>query len=125
MKNKLKNNVSYILAGLVNTLFGYGAYFILVYINIPAPLALATSTVLGILFNYVNFSKTVFKSQRTNIGLIKYILSYVIIYVINVLFLELLKNNSPLNKYTAQIAFFPVSIIIGWIFMNYWVFNRK
>ena len=50
--SRLFSQVKFILAGLLNTAFGYGAYGFFIFLNINYQSALILSTIAGIIFNY-------------------------------------------------------------------------
>jgi putative flippase GtrA len=75
--------IKFILVGVLNTIFGYSVYWVLLQIGLHFSLAALLATSLGVLFNYQTTGKLVFKAKG-NSFLIKFILVYVILYVINV-----------------------------------------
>lgn len=76
----------FIFAGIINTLVGYGIYFILVTFAIPYLLAFTISTILGVLFNYLTYSRFVFKRRGRKEAFL-----FAILYIVNYLVgLELL-----------------------------------
>lgn len=81
---KLKNDfIKFIAVGVLNTVFGYSLFAILLAFKINYIFALALSTIAGILFNFKTFGKIVF-SSNDNKRIFKFILVYALVYIINI-----------------------------------------
>ena len=130
MKNRFKVEIffkpkilKFFGAGVINTVFGYSVYALLLYIKIPYPLALFIATVAGVVFNYISFGRIVFKSFGLRIfG--KFIIAYALIYVLNVVLLKVVMEYLMLNPYLGQILCIPISVLLSWLLMNYWVYKN-
>lgn len=117
-----KKKINFLLTGIINTLFGYALYSLLIYIEINYKLALLFSYFFGITFNFISYKIFVFKKNYSNSRLVKYFLSYLITYYINIFLLP--KINLIINNfYFSQILLLPFIIIITWILLNRWVFK--
>lgn len=92
--------IRFLLVGAANTVFGYIAFASLLFIGLYYPLALAGSTVLGIMFNFKTIGRYVF-NNRNNSLIVRFVLAYGPIYAANVLALKLLAEYG-LNHYLAQ-----------------------
>lgn len=75
--------IRFIIVGLINTLFGYTVFALLLFLGLHYCLALAFATILGVLFNYKTNSKLVFSYEGNN-RLFHYVFVYIVIYSINV-----------------------------------------
>ena len=75
--------IKFIFVGILNTIFGYSVYWILLHLGLHFSLAALVATSLGVIFNYNTTGKLVFKAKG-NSFLIKFILVYVVLYFINV-----------------------------------------
>ncbi len=73
----------FLMVGVVNTLFGYGLYSFFVYMNLHYTIAVLLSTVIGVLFNFKTIGRFVFESNDDSL-VFKFIIIYVIIYILNV-----------------------------------------
>jgi putative flippase GtrA len=77
----------FVMVGAINTLFGYGAFFALLRAGGSPTLALAASTVLGVLFNFVTTGRLVFDSrERSRLG--RFAGVYAAIFAVNAALLE-------------------------------------
>lgn len=116
--------VKFLGVGVLNTLFGYGIYAALVFIDLPYLAALFVATVVGVIFNYFSFGRLVFKANGGWFVFGKFIAAYAAVYVINAALLSILTENEYLNAYLAQgVCIFP-SVAISWFLMNHWVYKN-
>ena len=77
----IKLYIKYISVGIINTIFGVTAYLFFLKILNNYFFAITLSTFVGVLFNYVTYSKGVFKSS-SNKSFIRFILNYACMYVL-------------------------------------------
>ena len=115
----------FIAVGLLNTIVGYGIYGFLIFLDIPYLFALLIATILGVIFNYFSIGRFVFKPQGGSFLFVKFISSYVLVYSINAIALDILVNRFYFNQYLGQLAFVPLNVCISWFLMNYWVFKKE
>jgi putative flippase GtrA len=72
---------------LVNTIFGYGVYSIFVFLHLNIYIAQILSRIFGMTFNYFTYKNHVFAGSGPN--RVKYILAYLLGYVLGVGFLTI------------------------------------
>lgn len=100
----------FLLVGGVNTVFGYSVFALLIFLGVYYPVALAVSTVAGVLFNFATTGRLVFKN-RDNSLLTRFIIIYLPVYLVNVVALKLL-SELGVNHYAAQaISALPVALL--------------
>ena len=75
--------IRFLLVGVLNTLFGYGCFALLLHFSLHYTVAMLLATVLGVLFNFKSTGALVFGS-RDNRLIFRFIASYVVVYFINV-----------------------------------------
>jgi len=102
--------LKFLAVGALNTVFGYGLFALLLATNIHYSIALALSTILGVLFNFKTFGKIVFKSNNNKL-LFKFILIYIIVYIINIFGIALLENNGKNPLFGAAVMLLPCAAI--------------
>ena len=78
----------YIFIGGINTVFGYGIFAFFLFFDFHYSVAILMATILGIAFNFQTYGKFVFKNHSQRL-IIKFILVYLLIYVVNVLLVSL------------------------------------
>lgn len=72
----------YYQAGIVNTVFGYGLFALLIALHLNMFVAQALVHVAGMTFNYVSYSRYAFAGRRASIR--NFILSYGLNYLLSV-----------------------------------------
>lgn len=73
--SELLRLVRYYQAAIINTAFGYGVFSFLVFIGIPALLSQVVSHFAGVAFNYLTYSRHVFRDQQGSIP--RFVFSYI------------------------------------------------
>jgi len=110
--------------GVLNTVFGYGLYCLLVYVNVSTDLAVLISTIAGVLFNFKTTGAFVFKNSNNKL-LFKFIGSYAITYFINIALIRVFVSTGFLNKYYAGLIATIIIAGISFLIQNFFVFNSK
>jgi glycosyltransferase involved in cell wall biosynthesis/putative flippase GtrA len=121
----IKLLVRFIGVGMLNTLVGYAIYGLFVYLNIPYLIALLMATMIGVIFNYFSMGRLVFKSQGGWFVFAKFIITYAIVFGVNAKALELLITKFEFSPYLGQALCVPLSVIVSWLLMNYWVYKMN
>ena len=111
-------------AGILNTLFGYSVYAALLFIEIPYLIALFVATVAGVIFNYISFGRMVFDNHGNWFVFGKFVIAYTLIYGANAGLLYLFMVNFLLSPYLGQLICIPISVLLSWLLMNYWVYKK-
>ena len=128
--NRIKNCYNYKVIkftyiGIINTLFGYSIYAILVFFEIPYLTSLVLANIIGIIFNYFSTGRLVFKSTGNLFIFLKFFSAYIITYLINSILLCFFINSFNFNLYYGQLLCLPLIVILNWLFLNYWVFAEN
>lgn len=115
-RKRLVEIARYLVAGVVNTAFGYGLYAGLIWLGLDRYVAQGLGYVLGTGFNYLTYSRHVF----TDAGPAKarFALSYGVNYLINLGGLALVSHVIP-NPYLAGAV-----TTLGVVALNYVVLRR-
>jgi len=79
----------FVVVGVVNTIFGYSLFALLIYLKFHYSIAVLISTIIGVLFNFKTTSRIVFKNDKNHL-LFKFILVYVFTYFLNIGLIKLL-----------------------------------
>ena len=115
--------VKFLFVGIMNTTFGYGLFALFIYLGLYYPLAVLLSTILGVLFNFKTIGGLVFGSNDNRL-IFKFILVYVITYLLNIFFLWLFKRlgfeNMYINGFVLLIPLAAVSFLLN----KFFVFRR-
>jgi len=121
---KLNNKfIRFIFVGILNTIFGYSLFALFIYFNIHYSLAVFLSTLLGVLFNFKTIGNLVFKSNDNSL-IFRFILVYVLIYLLNITFLWLFKINGLENMYINGLLLLVPLALISFVLNNKFVFIK-
>lgn len=114
--------VRFLVIGAVNTAFSYVIYALLVLIGLHYSLATLISTILGIIFNFFTTGRIVFRNMD-NRRIIRFILVYVLTYLVNVLFLKGLVDGLSMDKLLAgALVTLPVALL-SYYLNSIWTFR--
>jgi putative flippase GtrA len=122
-RDRTKLIARFIGVGLLNTVVGYAIYGILILSSVPYLAALLMATMVGVIFNYFSIGRLVFKSQGGRVIFIKFIAAYCMVYATNAMALDVLIKHLQFDPYIGQAICVPLSVILSWLFMNYWVYK--
>jgi len=105
-----KQFLRFIIIGMVNTLFGYGVYSILLFLKIHYSFAVIIATIIGLCFNFFTIGKYVFKISRLKL-IAKFSLVYAVIILLNIIGIKLLVETG-LNPFSSGACLiFPLAIL--------------
>lgn len=103
--------LKFILVGIVNTIFGYSVFALLIFLGVHYSLAVLLTTLAAILFNFKTIGVLVFNNKKNSL-IFKFFLVYSIIYVLNVGALKIMFLYR-VNPYLAQAMILPFLAIIS------------
>ena len=112
--------IKFILVGALNTLFGLGAYALLIRLGLPVWASLIGGNVAGIFFNFVTTGHFVFADMLLR-RLPRFVGAYLGLYVLNYLLIQLL-HALHMGAIGAQILLTPVMAIGSFYVMSRYVF---
>lgn len=115
--------MKFLFVGVMNTAFGYFIYALFLTLHASHNIALTIQYILGVLWNFKTTGVIVFKN-RDNTRIVRFFLSYVFTYSINLVCLNALVA-LDVNKYLAQaIMVLPIAVLSFLIFKKF-VFKEK
>lgn len=113
--------VKFILVGVLNTIFGYGAFALLLYLGLHYSLAVILSTIAGILFNFKTTGTLVFKNYDNKL-IFKFVSVYALTCGVGIMFLKA-ADMMHINLYFAGLISTGFCAIISFILNKNWVFR--
>lgn len=117
--------VKYLGVGVVNTLFGFGLIFALMFFGLSPELANLVGYGFGVCLSYVLNKTFTFKSKAKNKAqFFKFVASMLIAYILNFIALKLLLG-LEVNAYLAQVVAGGVYTISGFLLSKFWSFKDK
>jgi putative flippase GtrA len=119
----MKKFVKYIAVGIVNAIFGYSLFALLIYMNVHYALAMLLATIIGVMFNFKTIGIIVFKSNDNSL-IFKFVLVYAITYLVNVAGLRMFDEHN-FNMYLGGLLLlFPIAVI-SFMLHNRVVFRER
>ncbi|MEE9428455.1 MAG: GtrA family protein [Paracoccaceae bacterium] len=115
-EKSLRRFSKFILIGLVNTVFGYAVFAVLILLKTPPQPALAMTFVIGVAWNYMFHARLVFGQSGFN-GIPAYIGSYLLIYGFNSIGLGFLLRVG-FNPLTAQALLAPIAAVFSFVLIT-------
>lgn len=112
--------IRFLLVGVLNTVFGYSCFALLLYFGIDHRLTLLISTVLGVLFNFKTSGHLVFKATGSR-RIARFVLVYGVVYGINLGGLEILIWFS-ISVYLAGLILIPPCAVIAYFLQKNFVY---
>lgn len=109
----------YYQAGVVNTVFGLSIYMVLVWFGLNIFVAQFISHILGMAFNYVVYSRHVFRDKSP--AKVKFIVSYGVNYALGVITLAGV-SQVVASPYLAGLATAAIVSIINYFVLKHFVF---
>ncbi len=120
---KYRQIILFFLIGIINTLFGYLIFSLLIFMKVHYTVAILMATVLGVIFSFNTMGKFVFQNRKKSF-FIKFLLVYGALYFLN-LFLVKALNVSIKNLYIDGAISTGIIAIISFFLNKYFVFKRK
>lgn len=118
--------VRFLIAGALNTGLFYALYVVLVYLGVHYGLALVIEYCGGCVTGYLlNKHWTFADREAARNGFLRYGLTYVLLYLLNVLLLALLVESGWLGPVVGQLVMLVVLTVSSFVAQRYWVFGRR
>jgi putative flippase GtrA len=111
--------------GIINTIVGYGVYFILVN-YIFYLIALLIAHIIGVINSFLWNKYWTFQSKRfTLIEFIKFNLVYALVFIINAIALFVCVNELSFDPKISQLVLLPVITLVSFFGQKFWTFKGK
>lgn len=108
--------LKFLVIGVLNTLFGYGVYALLVLLGLPEQVALSIAYIIGITWNYFTHAKLVFGAKGYS-RMPAYVAAYLFLFGLNAIALDALVD-AGLQPLLAQAVIVPFAAIISFILIS-------
>lgn len=115
--------IKFCLVGILNTIVGYGAFFILVpYLYYL--LALLIAHIIGVIHSFLWNKFWIFRTRKTSMGeFIKFNAVYVIVFAVNAIALFVCVDLVSIDPKLAQLLLLPVITGISFFGQKLWTFK--
>lgn len=124
MFHKIINNIKikYFAVGILNTLFGYTLFILLIKIELNYLIAQLIATIFGLCFNFFSYGNLIFKIKNKYIFM-KFIFSIIISYIFNSIALYYLHTYLFLSSIVAAFILIPPTLVFNFILHKNYVFR--
>lgn len=123
------SNQSYrfIIVGVLNTFVGLAVYAVYLHIvNNNYLQALMISHIIGVIHSYFWNNKWTFQQGRYNIkSSLKFVLVYIVTFLINFFLLKILVDTIGMNKLIAQVIALFLTTVVSFFGHKYWSFRSS
>lgn len=109
-------------AAAINTLFGYGVFALLIWMGTNLYIAQIVAQVLGVSFNYLTYSRHVFRDRTASKG--SFVLAYAGNYLVNLALLAAFSRVIA-SPYVAGLTATIGASVINYLALRSLVFRRK
>lgn len=117
--------VKFVLVGMINTIVGYGTYSLFIFIGMHYLVANVLATIIGIACSFVLNKKITFKESKIDRHMpFRFVLVYLISFVIGTINLILLVSFCNINEYVAGLINLVVTTLISWFGHKYYSFRE-
>lgn len=121
---RIKNQfIRFVFVGVLNTLFGYGVYCLMIHIELPYTWATLVSQILGVLFNFITTGNLVFGNNDKRL-FFKFMLSYIITYFINIGVNKGLQVWLDCNQFVSGFGAILVSALSSFFILKLFVYRK-
>ncbi len=114
--------IRYLLAGGVNTLFGFAVYALLVFFGLNIFLAQLLMHIAGVGFNYVTYSRAVFRPGKP--AKVRFFFSYMLNYLISAAILAITARLFS-SAYLAGLVTIMIVALLNYGVLKYHVFSSR
>ena len=127
LKNKLSSEtLRFILVGILNTIVGYGCYFVLLYLQVNYIISLAVSHIVGVTNSFFWNKYWTFRSNgNIKHELVRFILVYVITFFLNLGVLVVFVEALMIDKRIAQVYALFIVTIVSYLGHKLWSFKDR
>jgi len=120
-----KQIIQFCGVGILNTIIGYGAFFILVN-YLYYLLALLIAQIIGVTHSFLWNKYWIFKSKKFQLfEFIKFNLIYAIVFIVNAIALFVSVDIIHTNPRIAQLILLPVITLVSFFGQKFWTFRDK
>lgn len=125
----LKNSIfiqrqffTFILVGMINTIFGYSIFTLFIYLHFHYSIAMLVATCLGILFNFQTTGVIVFKNQNKKL-ILQFIAVYATMYFLSLTLLNIIRWMGISNLYISGAIVTCITPLISFTLNKFYVFT--
>lgn len=115
--------IRFVFVGVLNTIFGFSVYCLMLFIGVPYWWATLISQILGVMFNFKTTGVLVFKNHNNRL-FFRFAICYVLAYFLNVGIIALFTHYSTINQYISGFIATLFVALFSFIFQKFIVFRK-
>ena len=115
--------IRFVFVGVLNTIFGFSIYCLMLFIGVPYWWATLISQILGVMFNFKTTGVLVFKNHNNRL-FFRFAICYVLAYFLNVGIIALFTHYSTINQYISGFIATLFVALFSFIFQKFIVFRK-
>jgi len=110
-----KKEIRFVFVGVLNTIFTYFIYVLLIYFRINHLISIGVVYIIGIISGYIMNKFFTFESKgKIFVEFFKYLTVYIILFFLSILLMWIIVDKLRINKYIAGIINICIISILGW-----------
>lgn len=114
------------IVGVINTVVGYGVYFLMLRLKVVYVIALLISHIVGVTNSYFWNKYFTFKSHRKSLKeLVRFLSVYAVTFVVNLGILMVMVEKIKMSKEIAQVVALFIVTAISFFGHKFWSFSKK
>ena len=124
-KDMIKQVIRYGIVGVINTIVGYGIYYLMLYLGYKYTIALTLGSIIGVSCSFMLNKFWTFRS-RGKIGkeLLRFLIMYGCAYIMNLVMLIFAVEKCQLNPKIAQVIILLMITTTTYFGNRIWCFNE-
>lgn len=115
--------IRFVIVGILNTIFGYSVYCMMLWIGMSYWWATLIANVLGVMFNFKTTGVLVFKNHNNRL-FFRFALCYVLAYFLNVGIIALFTHFTTINQYISGFIATIITALFSFCFQKWVVFRN-
>ena len=115
--------IRFVIVGILNTIFGYSVYCMMLWIGLSYWWATLIANVLGVMFNFKTTGVLVFKNHNNRL-FFRFALCYVLAYFLNVGIIALFTHFTTINQYISGFIATIITALFSFCFQKWVVFRN-
>ena len=121
LKIKKSGFIKFLFVGIINTIFGYSVFAMLIILRLDYRYALLMATIFGVMFNFKTIGILVFKTKNNEL-IFRFIGVYCVIYILNIELIKII-NSFGINILMSQALLLLPLAVTSYILNKRFVFN--
>lgn len=113
--------IRFLFVGIINTIFGYSIFAILIILRLDYQYALLLATMCGVMFSFKTIGTLVFKTKNNKL-IFRFIGVYCVIYILNIELIKII-NSFGINILISQAMLVLPLAAISYVLNKKFVFN--